>query len=45
MSSMISLNFDLKLSEFVTMREFLLSPDELIEIRERLEREDDRIIH
>lgn len=32
--------FELRLNEFVTMREFLLSPDELLELRKRLELEE-----
>jgi len=38
-------HFELRLSEFVVMRHLLLSPAEVIEAREKLEREDARKLH
>ncbi len=37
--------FELRLSEFVVMRHLLLSPAEVLEAREKLEREDARKLH
>jgi hypothetical protein len=38
-------HFELRLSEFVVMRHLLLSPQEVIEAREKLEREDAKKLH
>ena len=38
-------HFELRLSEFVVMRHLLLSPQEVIEAREKLEREDAQRLH
>jgi hypothetical protein len=38
-------NFELRLSEFVVMRHLLLSPQEVIEAREKLEREEAKRLH
>ena len=38
-------SFELRLSEFVVMRHLLLSPAEVIEAREKLEREDAKRLH
>ena len=38
-------SFELRLSEFVVMRHLLLSPAEVIEAREKLEREDAKKLH
>ncbi|NQY87444.1 MAG: hypothetical protein HRT51_06750 [Colwellia sp.] len=38
-------HFELRLSEFVVMRHLLLSPQEVIEAREKLEREDTEKLH
>ena len=38
-------HFELRLSEFVVMRHLLLSPQEVLEAREKLEREDTKKSH
>jgi len=38
-------HFELRLSEFVVMRHLLLSPQEVIEAREKLEHEDAKKLH
>jgi hypothetical protein len=38
-------NFELRISEFVVMRHLLLSPDEVLEAREKIECEDAKKLH
>jgi len=38
-------HFELRLSEFVVMRHLLLSPQQVLEAREKLEREDAKKLH